>query len=305
MDASRYAIGAILSQSKLGQDKPIAYASRTLNAAELNYAMVEEELLAIVWACKHFRPYLLGRKFQIVTDHKGLTWIFNVKDPSSRLMRWKLLLEEYDYEIQYRAGQRNGNADSLSRYRVHCLNINIEVLTEERKQKIIEEMHNCPIGGHQGTQRTIERIKLYLSWPRLDQDVIQYIMECKTCQLNKETHQNIKLPLTITDTKTIPWEKMYLDIVGPLPITETGMKYVLRCQDNLSKYFIALPLQSQTAEEVTDAFVKNIILIYGIPTEVVTDQGSHFMGEVLNVFASCLRLRKFIQQHIIQKVMEP
>jgi hypothetical protein len=114
-DASGYAIGAILSQGKLGSDKPIAYASRTLNGAKLNYATVEKELLAIVWACKQFRPYLLGRKFQIVTNHKGLTWIFNVKDPSSRLKRWKLLLEEYDYEIEYRAGKRNCNADSLSR----------------------------------------------------------------------------------------------------------------------------------------------------------------------------------------------
>jgi hypothetical protein len=165
--ASGYAIGAILSQGKLGEDKPVAYASRTLNKAELNYATVDKELLAIVWACKHFRPYLMGRKFHIITDHKGLTWIFNVKDPSSRLMRWKLLLEEYDYEIEYRAGKRNCNADSLSRYPVQCLNVNVEELTLERKRRIISEMHNCPVGGHQGIHRTIERIKLYTSWPNL------------------------------------------------------------------------------------------------------------------------------------------
>jgi hypothetical protein len=62
-DASGYAVGAILSQGKLGQDKPIAYASRMLIKAQLNYATGEKELLAIVWACEHFRQYMLGRKF--------------------------------------------------------------------------------------------------------------------------------------------------------------------------------------------------------------------------------------------------
>jgi hypothetical protein len=290
-DASGYAIGAILSQGKLGADKPIAYASTTLNTAEINYATVEKELLAVVWACKHFRPYLLGRKFTIVTDHKGLTWIFNVKDPSSRLMRWKLLLEEYDYEIQYRAGERNCNADSLSRYPLQCLNVNIEEMTEERKRKIISELHNCPVGGHQGIQRTIERIKLYLTWPGLEQDVTQYIKQCKICQVNKETKPNIKLP-TITDTKETPWEKIYLDIVGPLPTTERDMKYILTCQDNLSKYFIATPIENQTAERVTEAFVKHVILIYGIPNEIVTDQGSNFMSDVFKRICKLLKITK-------------
>jgi transcription elongation factor Elf1 len=171
-------------------------------------------------------------------------------------MRWKLLLEEYNYEIQYRPGERNCNADCLSKYPIHCLNINTEDISKERKQKIISEMHNCPIGGHQGIQRTIQRIKLYLSWPVLDQDVTQYIKRCKICQLNKETRLDIKLPLTTTDTKATPWEKIYLDIMGPLPVTETGMKFILTCQDNLSKYLIASPLLGQTADEVTDTFVK-------------------------------------------------
>jgi hypothetical protein len=72
-DSSGYGIGAVLSQGVVGKDKPIAYASRALNSAELNYSTVEKECLATVWACKHFRPYLLGRKFQILTDHRGLT----------------------------------------------------------------------------------------------------------------------------------------------------------------------------------------------------------------------------------------
>ena len=65
----------------------------------------EKELLAIVWGCKQYRPYLYGRKFTIVTDHKPLTWVFDVKDPSSRLLRWRLKLEEYDYHVVYKPGE--------------------------------------------------------------------------------------------------------------------------------------------------------------------------------------------------------
>ena len=114
-DASNYAIGAVLSQGIIGQDKPICYASRTLTQTEQNYRTIEKELLAIVWSCKYFRPYLFGRRFKIVTDHKPLTWLFNLKEPNSKLVRWRLKLEEYDYEISYKKGTLNSNADALSR----------------------------------------------------------------------------------------------------------------------------------------------------------------------------------------------
>ncbi|KAL4154131.1 hypothetical protein QTP88_001964 [Uroleucon formosanum] len=114
-DASQFAIGSILSQGIPGQDLPIAYASRTLNKAEQAYSTTEKELLSIVWAVKHFRPYLLGREFKIFTDHQPLTWLFNVKDPGSRLMRWRLKLAEYNYEVVNKPGIINTNADALSR----------------------------------------------------------------------------------------------------------------------------------------------------------------------------------------------
>lgn len=115
-DACDYAIGGVLEQlDDNNQRRPIAYASRTLNSAEKNYSTIEKELLAIVWAVKHFRPYLYGRKFTIRTDHQPLKWLFNLKDPSSRLMRWRIKLEEYDYVIEYVKGQLNTLADALSR----------------------------------------------------------------------------------------------------------------------------------------------------------------------------------------------
>ncbi|KAI5716006.1 hypothetical protein M8J77_025889 [Diaphorina citri] len=114
-DASNFAIGAVLSQD----NHPIAYASRTLNEHEKNYSTIEKELLAIVWATKHYRPYLFGQKFKIITDHRPLTWLINLKEPSSKLVRWRLKLEEYDYEIEYKPGKQNSNADALSRIEIH------------------------------------------------------------------------------------------------------------------------------------------------------------------------------------------
>lgn len=114
-DASDKAIGAILSQGEVGDDLPICYASRTLNKAERNYTTTEKELLAIVWGIAQFRPYVYGTRFTVVTDHQPLTWLFGVKDPGSRLMRWRLKLSEHEFDIVYKAGKRNTNADALSR----------------------------------------------------------------------------------------------------------------------------------------------------------------------------------------------
>lgn len=117
-DSSNYAVSAILSQGEINKDLPIAFASRTLNKAEVNLSVTEKECLAIIFGTKVFRPYLFGRRFTIVSDHKPLQWLFNIKDPSSKLVRWRLKLEEFDYEIVYKKGKTNCNADALSRYPV-------------------------------------------------------------------------------------------------------------------------------------------------------------------------------------------
>lgn len=86
-DASNVGIGGVLSQIKDNKDLPIAYYSRTLNNAEQNYSTTEKELLAIINTVEHFRPYLYGREFTIYTDRRPLQWLFNCKNPSSKLVR--------------------------------------------------------------------------------------------------------------------------------------------------------------------------------------------------------------------------
>lgn len=111
-DASNFALGAVLSQNS----HPIAFASRTLNRHETNYSTVEKELLAIVWATKHFHTYLYGRKFLIQTDHKPLVWLNNLKEPNMKLQRWKIKLNDYNFTISYVKGKDNIIADGLSRF---------------------------------------------------------------------------------------------------------------------------------------------------------------------------------------------
>jgi hypothetical protein len=155
-DASQFAIGAVLSQGEVPRDKSIAYASRTLNQAEVNYSVIQKELLAIVWAVKYFRPYLYGRKFNIITDHRPLTYLFSVKDVSSQLMRWRLQLAEYDYIITYRAGLEHANADCLSR--IHTIQ---DVINEEEsfEEFLIAEktpIFNSKIMEHNGSIRNAD-----------------------------------------------------------------------------------------------------------------------------------------------------
>lgn len=129
-DASKYAIGAVLSQGPIGRDRPIAFASRTLNKSEENYSTIEKELLAIYWATKHFRPYLFGTKFVLFTDHKPLTCAVNLKDPSSKIARWMIALLDYTYDIHYRSGKQNVVADGLSRI-PHELNANEQNISSD------------------------------------------------------------------------------------------------------------------------------------------------------------------------------
>ena len=119
-DASQYGVGAVISQVSLnGDERPVAYASRTLSASERNYSQIEKEVLSLIYGLRKFHQYLYARNFTIITDHKPLLAILGPKKniptlAAARMQRWALLLSAYQYNLEYRSTTAHANADGLS-----------------------------------------------------------------------------------------------------------------------------------------------------------------------------------------------
>jgi hypothetical protein len=115
----------------------------------------------------------------------------NVKDPGSRLLRWRIKLEEYDYEVVYRKGALNTNADALSRISSLAVEMGAPgkkrkcVSDDEVKATILYEYHDSPMGGHRGMNKAFREIRKRYEWPNMKRDIENYVKQCKNCQLNK------------------------------------------------------------------------------------------------------------------------
>ncbi|GKC67541.1 reverse transcriptase domain-containing protein [Tanacetum coccineum] len=114
-DASDYAVGAVLGQRKTKNFQPIHYASKTMTDAQAHYTTTEKELLAVVYAFEKFRPYLVLSKTIVYTDHSALKYLLAKQDVKPRLLRWILLLQEFDVIIRDKKGAKNLAANHLSR----------------------------------------------------------------------------------------------------------------------------------------------------------------------------------------------
>ena len=137
-DASSYATAAVLSQKQNDDIVPIAFYSKGFDETQMRYSILDKELYAMVNAIKHFEFYLQGRKFKVFTDSKILYYLRTAKESNPKLMRWSLLLQDYDFDITHIPGTTNKIADILSRI---CQDGSRKI--HQAKKKILDKLRGC------------------------------------------------------------------------------------------------------------------------------------------------------------------
>lgn len=163
----------------------------------------------------------------------------------------------------------------------------------EKRKSIIEESHSSVVGGHKGITNTYNRIRQNFYWDNLKSDIQNYINQCLQCQIKKLVCVKIKQPMLITDTLYSAFEKVSMDIVGPLPTTSQNNSYILTIQDHLTKFSLPIPLKSSTAISVADAFLEHFICTFGTPKAILTDRGSNFMSNLIKRFTKKFKIKQF------------
>jgi len=201
-----------------------------------------------------------------------------------------------------RIGTENDQLDwsmirNMIRFVFKDFNIEVHIypqakLKDSEKQQVLMEYHASPLGGHRGINQTLKRIQTQFNWEGLADDVKEFASKCPSCQIHKTCNWNIKQPMIISTTTMEPFEKVFIDVVGPLPRTYNNNVYTLTMQDDLTKYLIAVPMFNDEAKTVAYHFVTSSVCLHGIPSMLVNDQGTEFLSRVLAEICKLLKIKK-------------
>jgi hypothetical protein len=296
-DASDVGIGAVLLQD----NQPISFYSRKLSDAEINYAVYDKELLAIVAAFTHWRHHLVGASVPITvqSDHQNLRYFATKQILNQRHARWAVLLSEFDFRIEFLPGKNNESADALSRsfdsdaenegsilLREECWKdiATVDVVTDTRtlveedacKLEIVKARHDSVTAGHLGIRKTRELVARDFVWPGMRKYIADYVASCEVCQRNKVDCQKpfgLLHPLPIPQQ---PWKSVSMDFIVKLPVSE-GFDSIMVVVDRLTKQAHFVPCREEMdAEETANLYLTHIFKLHGLPEDIISDRGPQF-----------------------------
>ncbi|CAM4788283.1 unnamed protein product [Rotaria magnacalcarata] len=307
-DASGVGIGVVLLQEQIVNRynttsiyKPVAFASRTLKPAETRYSTIELEALDIWWnVTQKFHSYIEGQQFTVETDHKPLLSLMKKTYHNSRIERWMTTLQQYDMIIRHISVQHQTAAPEIQRikksrrlhpnYIIDNYNVLFKIVKRKSGQQlhlrylpasliveVLSAYHNSTFcGAHFGVKRAFYKIRDRFYWPNMYKDIVQHISSCINCGKNKPSRrkpdghlQSIKPPRGV-------WERLAMDYVGPVPESKSGNKYFLVLTDLFSKFVVTKPVPDNTSTTAARFLLYDVFMIYGVPLEIIADNGSHF-----------------------------
>nr|GEX93811.1 reverse transcriptase domain-containing protein [Tanacetum cinerariifolium] len=258
---------------------PIHYASKTMNQAETNYTTTEKEMLAVVYTFKKFRSYLIMNRSIVYTDHLALKYLFSKKEAKARLLRWILLLQEFDFKQKQKffKDAQHYFWDDPYLFRTCADQIIRRCVDGKEAIDILNACHSGPTGGHYGANYTAKKVfDSGFYWPTIYKDVFELVKCCDSCQRQGKISQKDEMPHNSIKICEI-FDVWGIDFMGPFPSSK-GNKYILISVDYLSKWVEAKALPTNDARVVVK-FLKSLFSQFGTPKAMISDRRTHFCND--------------------------
>ncbi|GJT47582.1 reverse transcriptase domain-containing protein [Tanacetum coccineum] len=312
-DASDFTVGAILGQKDGKNVHPIYFASKTLNLAQQKYTVTEKEFMAVVFAFDKFRSYLILSKTIVHTDHSALRHLFKKQDAKPCLIRWILLLQEFDIEIKDKKGIENVVVDHLSRIKNDETSDDTEVddnfpretlmeintkdepwfadfanylvgdiipkgMTYQQKKKI-SLTSNTTFGKNLiSSQYVLTVLDSGFYWPTIIKEADTLVRLCEACQKTGNISKRDEMPLNNIQVYEI-FDIWGIDFMGPFPKSDK-FEYILITVDYVSKWAEAQALPTNDARVVI-TFLKKLFCHFRMPKALISDRGTHFCNKIM------------------------
>ncbi|KAL5474644.1 hypothetical protein EMCRGX_G026625 [Ephydatia muelleri] len=251
-----------------------------------------------------------GVHFTLRTDHGSLVWIQNFKEPEGQLARWLERLLEYTFTVVHRPGKERGATPNLdevktwsreSRQLVQMWSSLKLVLPSVVRESVLQDLHSGSMGRHVGESKMIHLVRERYYWPGWKESVKEWCRKCRTCSTRKMAPPSKRAPLQ-TLQAGYPLQIVAVDILGPLPVTAQGNKYVLVACDCFTRWVEVYAIQNQEALTVAKMLVDEMFCRFSPPEQLHSDQGRQFEADLLKS-APCFRYTKPVQRPTILIVM--